>query len=180
MSKKPLITEEYRKLNAELHNRNHKYGGKGHDWADRVSRYLEEAQALTYLDYGCGKGTLADEIAKRFTALQVYRYDPVTAPAEPAPADFVTCCDVLEHIEPALLDNVLEDLASKVKVRGLLVISQRLANKRLADGRNAHLIVEKTPWWMKRLSKHFGEVIEVEPIKATRVGIELAVLVRPK
>jgi len=74
---------------------------------------------------------------------------------------------------------VLEHIASLVKVRGLLVISQRLANKTLADGRNAHLIVKPTKWWMERLKKHFGEVVEVDPIKPKRIGVELAVLVRP-
>jgi len=180
-----LISDSYRALNAELHNRNHKYGGKGHDWLTRVVQYVTTAKAATYLDYGCGKGTLADAMQENYelTLLPspdaVFRYDPVTAPDEPQPADFVTCCDVLEHIEPEYLDNVLADIKAKTKVQALLVISQRLANKRLADGRNAHLIVEKTPWWMKRLKKHFSEVVEVDPIKPTRVGIELAVLVRP-
>ncbi len=185
-SPKKLISKRMLALNAELHGRNKKYGAKGHDWADRVSGYLEAEQAVSYLDYGAGKGTLAAEIAKRFThpeagaVLGVFAYDPVTFPDTPEPADFVTCCDVLEHIEPVLLDNVLEDIASKIKSRGLLVISQRLANKRLADGRNAHLIIEKTPWWAERLSKYFGEIIEVEPIKPKRVGIEVAFLVRPR
>ncbi len=177
---KQLITPEYLALNRELHGRNKKYGGKGHDWFDRVTEYVKASGAKSYLDYGCGKGTLADAMWEAHRAdLLVYRYDPVTAPDFAMPCDFVTCCDVLEHIEPKLLDNVLEDLASKIKVQGLLVISQRLANKRLADGRNAHLIVKPTTWWMERLSKHFSDVVEVDPIKPTRVGVELAVLVKP-
>jgi len=174
-----LISEEYLKLNAELHSRNNKYGGKGDAWAPRVMDYITGAGALSYLDYGCGKGNLLAEITQKMPVLKTAGYDPVTAPKRPEPADFVTCNDVLEHIEPELLDNVLADIAGLVKKRGLLVISQRLANKKLADGRNAHLIVKPTPWWMSRLRNHFGEVIEVDPIKPTRVGIELAVLVRP-
>lgn len=174
-----LISDGYLKLNAELHSRNNKYGGKGDAWADRVLDYMTGAGALSYLDYGCGKGNLLAEITNRAPLVKTQGYDPVTAPQRPKPADFVTCNDVLEHIEPELLDNVLADIAGLVKVRGLLVISQRLANKKLADGRNAHLIVKPTEWWMPRLRKHFGEVVEVDPIKPTRVGIELAVLVRP-
>lgn len=177
---KKLISENYRNLNAELHNRNAKYGGKGDAWKDRVLAYIQEVGAESYLDYGCGKMNLLNDIREAAPSVVCAGYDPVTAPATPEPADFVTCNDVLEHIEPELLDNVLEDIASKIKKRGLLVISQRLANKRLADGRNAHLIVEKTPWWVKRLKPFFTEIIEVEPIKPKRVGVELAVLVRPR
>lgn len=182
-----LISDKYLALNAELHNRNNKYGGKGDAWADRVIGYLRLSNANSYLDYGCGKKNLLNEIETRSSEWgfpymgegKTFGYDPVTAPGNPEPADFLTCNDVLEHIEPELLYNVLADIASKIKVQGLLVISQRLANKRLADGRNAHLIVEKTPWWMKRLEMHFSEVVEVDPIKPKRVGIELAVLVKP-
>lgn len=187
----PLISDQYRALNKELHNRNAKYGGKGDPWADRVILYMNQAEANSYLDYGCGKKQLLRAIQDRRSEwgfpylggkhgiLSAVGYDPVTAPETPEPADFVTCNDVLEHIEPEYLDNVLADIASKINKRGLLVISQRLANKRLADGRNAHLIVEKTEWWVARLAKHFREIIEVEPIKPARVGVELAVLVRP-
>jgi len=186
-----LISDKYVALNKELHERNKKYGAKGHDWADRVIGYLRTSLANSYLDYGCGKGSLLAEVQRRHKEwgypylggkigiLEAHGYDPVTRPGDPAPADFVTCCDVLEHIEPEYLDNVLDDIASKIKTQGLLVISQRKANKTLADGRNAHLIIEKTPWWMDRLGKHFRSVEEVPPIKPTRVGVELAVLVRP-
>lgn len=177
--KKKLISENYRELNRELHNRNQKYGGKGDAWTDRVLGYAKEVDAETYLDYGCGKGNLLEEMRIKSRQLSCFGYDPVTMPGTPDPADFVTCNDVLEHIEPELLDNVLEDIASKIKKRGLLVISQRLANKRLKDGRNAHLIVKPTDWWVKRLAPHFREIIEVEPIKPKRRGVELAVLVRP-
>lgn len=194
---KPLISDRYRELNRELHNRNQKYGGKGDAWAERVVLYLNQNEAASYLDYGAGKGNLLADVRERGQkgewgfpylggrptrgeVLTCVGYDPVTFPTTPEPADFVTCNDVLEHIEPELLDNVLEDIASKIKKRGLLVISQRLANKRLADGRNAHLIVKKTPWWVERLSKHFVEIVEVEPIKPARIGVELAVLVRPR
>lgn len=176
---KPLISESYRKLNAELHQRKAKYGGKGDAWGERVAGYIDEVKAESYLDYGCGKGNLIEDIRTRKPQLAIFGYDPVTAPDMPAAADFVTCNDVLEHIEPDLLDNVLEHIASLIRERGLLVISQRLANKTLADGRNAHLIVKPTAWWMQRLSKFFAEVVEVEPIKPKRVGVELAVLVRP-
>ena len=61
----------------------------------------------------------------------------------------------MEHIEPALLDNVLADLYRVTKVRGYFTISCRLAAKVLRDGRNAHLIVEPQEWWKEQLEKWF-------------------------
>lgn len=177
---KPLISDSYRALNAELHSRKAKYGGKGDAWGDRVLKYIKKAEAKSYLDYGCGKGNLLAEITSRAPHIRTMGYDPVTAPVMPEKCDFVTCNDVLEHIEPELLDNVLEHIASLIGKRGLLVISQRLANKTLADGRNAHLIVKPTAWWMERLAPFFEEIVEVDPIKPKRVGVELAVLVKPR
>lgn len=181
-----LISPEYLALNQELHQRKVKYGGKGDAWTERVLKYIRKSDAKSYLDYGCGKGNLLAGVrAVVRDSVTCVGYDPVTAPMteeelEAAKFDFVTCNDVLEHIERDRLDDVLASIAGCIAKRGLLVISQRLANKTLADGRNAHLIVEKTPWWIERLSKHFAEIIEVEPIKPKRVGIELAVLVRPR
>lgn len=192
-----LISDKYLELNRELHNRNAKYGGKGDAWTERVVGYLDDSKAESWLDYGCGKGNLIESVQTSLSFAQLLQrtqlgpdgftcagYDPVTEPRHPdtyrpAGFDFVTCNDVLEHIEPECLDEVLADIAKLIKKRGLLVISQRLANKRLKDGRNAHLIVEPTKWWVKRLAKHFEEIIEVEPIKPKRRGVELAVLVRP-
>jgi len=36
-----------------------------------------------------------------------------------------------------------------------LVIATRPAAKKLADGRNAHLIVEPASWWLPRLTSHW-------------------------
>lgn len=179
MTDKQLISKEYLELNRELHNRNQKYGGKGDAWTERVLAYMKAIDAKSYLDYGCGKMNLLNAVKEARPDLAANGYDPVTAPAEPEPADFVTCNDVLEHIEPHLLNHVLWHIKGKMKHSGLLVISQRLANKKLADGRNAHLIVKPTPWWKERLAPYF-HVDEVPPIKEKRIGVELAVLVIPK
>lgn len=188
---KPLISDRYVAQNTELHKRNAKYGAKGDPWCDRVVGYLQKFEANSYLDYGCGKGQLLRAVQDRKNEwgfpylggkdnlLVCVGYDPSTRPQMPEPQDFVTCNDVLEHVEPEFLDNVLEHLASCMLKGGLLVISQRLANKRLDDGRNAHLIVENTEWWVGRLAPYFRSIIEVEPIKPTRRGVELAVLVKP-
>lgn len=173
------ISEEYLEQNRLLHETNSKFGASGHAWTDRVVAYIDKCEAISYLDYGCGKGQLADAVQAARPQLWVGRYDPVTHPETPVIADFVTCCDVLEHFEPELLDAGLHHISTLIGKQGLLVISLRKSNKTLPDGRNAHLIVENEKWWLKRLEPHFGRIKVKSPIKEKRIGKELAVIVKP-
>jgi hypothetical protein len=62
---------------------------------------------------------------------------------------------VLEHIEPELLDNVLDDL-KRCALKGVfLTINMRPAYKTLADGRNAHLIQKPIEWWLPKLMERW-------------------------
>ena len=87
-------------------------------------------------------------------------YDPAIEglDAPPNPADIVVCGDVLEHVEPQCLDAVVDDLRRVTKKAALLVVATRPAVKTLADGRNAHLIVESADWWLPRIARCFDLV----------------------
>ena len=75
---------------------------------------------------------------------QVYNYDPVTSPIDlPKKADLVYSSDVLEHIEPDQLESVLNNLYSIADKYQYHLIACHPAKKKLSDGRNAHLIIEK-------------------------------------
>ena len=63
----------------------------------------------------------------------------------------VACTDVLEHIEPDCLDHVLDHLCELAENVAFLVVATAPAQKTLADGRNAHLIVESARWWLPKL-----------------------------
>lgn len=146
------ITDEYRKLNKELHKTNDEYGTSGLRWVKEIFDLSERLKTKDILDYGCGKSTFAHNFP-----FKIKQYDPAVErySATPEPADIVVCTDVLEHIEPELLDNVLGDLARVTKIAGFFSIAHRPAVKFLSDGRNAHLIIESPEWWMEKLKEHF-------------------------
>lgn len=150
-----LISDKYRELNRQLHADNPAYGTSGAPWAPYVKQMVETEGHATVLDYGSGKGDLAAAMA--LTGLTVAEYDPAVAgkDAAPEPADFVICTDVLEHIEPVHLNAVLRDLRRVTKRKLFVHISTVTSKKTLADGRNAHLIVEKGAWWKPRLLRDF-------------------------
>jgi uncharacterized Rossmann fold enzyme len=170
-SKPPLISAEYVALNAQLHRENLAYGVGGGKHADTVRKLRDRIKAESVLDYGAGKGYLAKALD-----FPIWQYDPaIPEIAEsPRPADLVVCTDVLEHIEPECLTFVLSDLKRCVRRVGYFVIHMGPAAKRLADGRNAHLIQRGERWWRKRLAKFF----EVGSLQ--KRGIELYVVVGPK
>ncbi|AFU88000.1 methyltransferase [Caulobacter phage CcrColossus] len=106
----------------------------------------------TILDYGAGKGSFGAWMPPEY---EVVNYDPVTYPAEPPACGLVVCLDVMEHIEPDCLEDVLRHIRSKAQRAAFFVISLRPAQKTLADGRNAHLIVEDARFWIGKLLEHF-------------------------
>lgn len=145
-----LISEEYRKLNAQLHEQNPDFGINGREYVSHIADLAEKIGTKDILDYGCGKGTLAMHFP--FT---VNQYDPaIPRHADlPEPADIVVCTDVLEHIEPDLIGNVLDHLKSLTKKVLFTTVAIGKAKKILPDGRNAHLIIEKPQWWFSVISE---------------------------
>lgn len=148
-----LISEDYRRLNFKLHQKDVGYGSRVRtevyaDVLDLTSRVGKG----TVLDYGCGK-------AKMSEYLECTNYDPaiIEYSARPQPHDIVACCDVLEHIEPEYLQNVLNDIRDLARHFVYLVISTAPAGKYLEDGRNAHLIVKPATWWHDKLSETFTD-----------------------
>lgn len=140
-----LITDEYRALNAELHRRCPAYGTGGHRWARYVNAMCRKSRFVSVLDYGAGKGSLA----KALPRLDVREYDPAVPGKDhrPQSADLVICADVLEHVEIECMREVLADIVSLADKAVLLSISCRVGQKKLADGRPAHITVRSPEWW---------------------------------
>jgi len=166
-----LISDYYREMNIHLHKHAH-YGARGGKWYPAVLELMGHYCTTDVLDYGAGKQSLNDELPN------VTSYDPAIPEISRLPDihDIVVCLDVLEHIEPDYLEEVLLHLFAVTKVIGLFVIATRPARKTLLDGRNAHLIIKPTVWWMSHVGKYF-KIIEVLEL---RDGGELVLYVKPR
>ena len=157
MGEATLISEDYRKMQQQLHE-NPKYGMASVQFAPMVAQVIEATGANELLDYGAGKGRLGIAL-KQYIArpLPIHHYDPAIPAwsAPPQPCGFVACIDVLEHIEPALLDNVLDDLHRVTANVGVFTVHIGRAAKVLPDGRNAHLIQQPPAWWLPKFLERF-------------------------
>ena len=163
-----LISDQYRAQNAQLHSVGN-YGVSSGKWAENVRGLAQASGSKSVLDYGCGRGLLGQTIGSQF---DWRNYDPCIPglDARPEPADLVVCTDVLEHIEPECLEDVLDDLQRVTKTAGFFVIANRPAKKILPDGRNAHLIQEGPRWWLPKLCQRF-EIVNLASLQGEFVVV---------
>ena len=162
-----LISQSYRALQVELHTRPNGYGGKGYKWAPAVRSLLTRFEATSVLDYGCGEGSLKKALRPLCdSTIRIDEYD-VAVPGKdgfPSFADLVVCTDVLEHVEPERLSLVLTHLKMLARKAVFAVIATRPSSKIMADGRNAHLIIESAEWWSLTLVAAGFEIQPNPPI----------------
>lgn len=136
------------------------FGAHGHVIAPGIAGLAMKLRADSVLDYGCGKGTFKPALLAILPTIEVREYDPAIAEkaSAPSPADIVVCADVMEHIEPDCLEDVIRHLRSLTRKLLVAGIAVHPAEKLLADGRNAHLIVQNKEWWLARFAVHFRDV----------------------
>lgn len=150
------ISDDYLAQQRRLHE-SPAYGVAARTFAPMVKELIQRTNARSISDYGAGKQSLLkalDELG--VSGFDYLPYDPAFPEyGEPAPADLVCCIDVLEHIEPQYLDDVLRELAGLVRKFGFLSVHTGAAVKVLPDGRNAHLIQKPVSWWLIKLCDYF-------------------------
>lgn len=146
-----LISDYYRDQNRKLHESGKKYGERGHNHLKEVKELMQTYDCETILDYGCGKAKLSEVI-------ECVNYDPAIPEYDndPNQCDLIISTDVLEHIEPEYIGNVLQHMKSKMKKAGYFVINTAPDNtKTLPDGSDPHQLVRDSEWWINTLSNYF-------------------------
>ena len=153
-----LISEQYRAEQIYLHtqhDRSYKYG-TGTNYQNVILQIFNAYRCKNALDYGCGKAILAKKLP-----FEVQLYDPALTKyaALPNAADLVICIDVLEHVEPELLTNVLQHLKELSNKVLFVAIGLTWAGRILRDGRNAHLIIKPVQWWHGQFISHGMHIV---------------------
>ena len=153
-----LCSKEYQDVLNSTHRMfNMKWGGGGNRHAQIVMEFANQLEAWSILDYGCGRGSLRTAVP-----WSVVEYDPGIPGKSflPEPADLVVCTDVLEHVEPEKVGNVLQHLRSLTLKGAFFVIALSPAHQILTDGRNAHLSLHPPTWWLQELEAAGFEIVK--------------------
>ncbi len=144
----------------ELHRNNPSYGSTSLKFIDEVSAMIDYLNPKSILDYGCGKGTLIDELQKRYPQIKCHKYDPSIPEYDTIPvsqADMVLNTDVLEHIPVDDIDEVLHSISSITQNVYFNLHHGRAAHV-LPNGENAHCTVRSPNWYRKKLKQYFNHV----------------------
>ena len=159
------ISKEYKSQLFELHTKVDSFG-KRSKLPDEFKKLLNEKSFDSVLDFGAGKGNMSNTLIEAYPNATIYSYDPVTFDVPlPDKVDIIYSSDVLEHVEPDLLDQTLADLFDRGQKFQYHLIACHPAKKKLNDGRNAHLIIEDPKWWKEKLSKYTDWTIIFEDIQ---------------
>lgn len=153
-----LLSERYRKV-LEHEHAHSEWGVTGWGHAPHVHAIMVQEGLSTLLDYGSGQGKLGHWFAKNAPRVDLREYEPgiPKRAALPIPAEIVACIDVMEHIEPECVIDVLDHIQSLAQHRVYFNISMRLAGRILNDGRNAHLTIQPYEWWTALLKERWNE-----------------------
>jgi len=152
-SQNDTITRDYAEQLRKEHDGS-KWGTTGFRYSgESVKAVLESRPYIqTALDFGCGKG----ELSKGFPQLEWSEYDPGIPGKDTIPSgqfDLVTCTDVLEHVEPHLIDNVIQTLAAKTGKVLFLDIACYPTGKTFGEGpyigQDLHILIKEPAEWRK-------------------------------
>jgi hypothetical protein len=166
------ISQEYLDLQKKLHQ-DKNYGTASIKQAPLVKQIFDKNNFTSISDYGAGKKNLQKALFNiGLKDFEYFPFDPAFPEyGDPKPADLVCCIDVMEHIEPEYLDNVINDLKRITINTGFFNITTRPARKILADGRNAHLIIKPVNWWLSL----FLPIFYIEHLQQSETGFIILV-----
>jgi len=154
-----LYTENYKQQLQIKHDKVSWGGGVGTKvkWIIPKAKTYLNSSINTILDYGCGNGSFKKTCNELFPDISVLEYDPgiINKSICPDKADIVVCFDVLEHVEPECLSDVLSHIQSINTYGAVLQPCLVAAGHTLSDGRNAHLIIQDGEWWLNRFEDYF-------------------------
>lgn len=151
-----LVSAGYKNILEEVHSKE-KWGYASQFEVPDIVKIIKEKSIQTILDYGAGRQFLASELPLHCSNIKISSYEPGIPGLDnpPDPAELVCCIDVLEHVEPECIEDVLDDLKRVTGEIGYFTIATQPAKRILPDGRNAHILLQPITWWHKQIEARF-------------------------
>ena len=152
------ISGSYKEALQTKHSTDPNWGASRRQWGapDYVEQIKKRGYVNTILDWGAGKGQMRKLLKKEAPHIVYTPYDPGMPEYDvlpDGPFDMVISTDVMEHIEPDLIEETLRQMWNRTKY----VLIQNIACSKAGsnflygpyEGQNVHLIIEDTDWWVE-------------------------------
>jgi SAM-dependent methyltransferase len=146
----------------------------GERLVDYFLKHADYEPGDTLIDLGCGTGRAGLALYNRGLDVTLYDISAKAVDADIArlefpfiehcvwldddtdPADWVYCCDVLEHIPPEHIDKSLAVIRRLALKGAFLQIAMFHDGFGARIGERLHLTVENQDWWLKKLAEYFS------------------------
>lgn len=152
LKNKQIASHAYLNLLRQQHSKENWGRSKPEKTGNAAIALIERNDIKSVLDYGTGHGTVPTYLREKLPDVDVMGFDAGRAEWSKFPdeVELLMSGDVMEHIEPEFLKNVI-DVQKETATRYMYHRIHMLpAHAILADGRNAHLIQENGDWWRKQ------------------------------
>lgn len=110
------------------------------------------------LDYGCGRGNLA-ELFLKYHHATIYKYDPAIPEFSEFPTghyDLAVNTDVLEHVPEEEIEGIIRNIRALSR-NAFFNVHLSHASEILSNGENAHCTIKPPEWWKQQVKKYFSE-----------------------
>jgi hypothetical protein len=156
-------SDEYAELLAQAHGTVWEQTRAWHPVRHEIASLIREQDINTALDFGGAAGNLGKWLEEQPDLdIAVDTYDagmPERSKYPEVAYELVMSTDVLEHVEPEWLDCVLDQIGESASRFQYHRIATAKSGALLADGRDAHLIVQDHHWWAVKLERNGWHII---------------------
>lgn len=172
---KPLEQREREKYRAMWQHNDYRTNAPGLDHVGNAIERLAMKNGDTLVDFGCGAGrsvkafneqgvvAVGVDIANNAVEADISYVEACLWDLPPTlRADWGFCTDVMEHIPPGKVNDVLASISRAVTRGAYLLIDSAPDVMGALIGQPLHLTVQPPEWWHARLSEHFGSVTELD------------------
>ena len=149
-----LISKEYKEKIVAFHTKRGWGGPISKHIPFLIHKYMALSQANSILDYGAGSSLFKEKMDQQYpnAKFNIHEYEPgiIGKDEDPPVCDATVCLDVLEHIEPNKIDNVLQHIYDKTNKWAYVMICCIPSRKTFSDGQNLHLLIRESNWWLEK------------------------------
>lgn len=165
----PLEEREEQKYRLMWEKPSYRVWSPGETFHDAIIETLAPEEGDSIIDFGCGPGRLTQKLSERFAVLAVDFAENcldsgVTVPfvkanlwalPETVKGKFGVCCDVMEHIPPDRVDDVLINISRAVTAGCFFRIEYEPDVMGALIGAPLHLSVHDETYWTNKLRQYF-------------------------